>query len=44
MKISKVGDINDTAVYLFSSVKTEGMDADTKRKIINDWLNSKKGK
>jgi hypothetical protein len=44
LKISNLGDIDETAKYLYSSVITKGIDAETKRKIINNFLNSKKGK
>lgn len=34
----------DNAATLLYSIKTEGIDAETKRKIINEFINSKKGK
>lgn len=44
MKISNIGAIDEAANHLYSSVITKGIEAETKRKIINDFLNSKKGK
>lgn len=40
----KNGKYDRALALLTSSVKSEGIDAETKRKLINDFINSKKGK